>query len=616
MFVRRYLRECYLKRNSLGDMMPWSFKLFGIGTGSGDFSLIKRIVNEHASRHWPGYALAISMMFLVSGCNAMAAYLIGNIVNATFLKHEFSAIALLSLVWCGLFAVRGLATYGQDVFIARAANRITAETQSKLFERLLNQGVNHFADRHSTDVMTNAVLGAAAISNTLNQIVLALGRDTFQIVSLIAVMVWKDPVMAAIGLAIMPPALIGVEKLVARARSPSAAKYAGSGQMLTTMQEVVQGFKIIKAFNVENAFRQRVDVNISNLERSANKLAQVANWSSPLVEAFGGIAVGIACLYCGHKVLNSGGTPGEFVSFMLAFILTFDPARRLARLIIDLASNLVMARSLYEFFDAPATELDDSHKTAIKSGPGRIEFCNVNFEYQLGAHVLRNLSFVAEPGTLTALVGPSGGGKTTIFNLLLRFYDVHEGMISIDGQNTDGVARMSLRAQIGYVGQDVYLFHGTIRENLLIGKPGATDDELTTACKAAYAHDFISLLPGGYDSQVGELGSKLSAGQRQRIAIARAFVKNAPIVLLDEPTASLDSESEHYVQEAIRKLCQGKTTLAIAHRLNTIRDADRIHVIERGTVVESGKHERLLAQNGRYATFFRLQFPQKCVERS
>jgi ATP-binding cassette, subfamily B, bacterial MsbA len=589
-------------------MMYWLLGLFGIGAENGDFPLIKRIVRDHAGRHWPGYALAISMMFLVAGCNATAAYLIGNIVNATFLKQEFAAIVLLSLIWCALFATRGFATYGQDVFIARVANKITAETQRKLADNLLKQGVSYFADRHSTDVMTNAVWGSNAIANSLNQIVLAFGRDAFQIVSLVAVMIWTDPVMAAFGLSIMPPALIGVERLVARARALSATRYAGSGQMLSTMQEVGQGFKIIKAFNVETAFSERIDGNIKHLERSANKLAQVANWSSPLVEAFGGIAVGMACLYCGHKVLNAGGAPGEFVSFMLAFILTFDPARRLARLKVDLANNLVMARSLYGFFDGPATEPDDSHKAEIKSGPGRIEFRDVNFEYQPGVPVLHNLSFVAEPGTLTALVGPSGAGKTTILNLLLRFYDAQSGAVYVDGQNICDVKRRSLRAHISYVGQDVYLFAGTIRENLLIGKPEATHDEVAAASRAAYAHDFISSFPDGYDSQVGELGSKLSSGQRQRLAIARAFLKNAPIVLLDEPTGSLDSESERHVQEAIRTLCEGKTTLAIAHRLNTITDADRIFVIERGTVIESGRHERLLEQNGRYATFFRFQF--------
>ena len=586
-----------------------SIKFSGVETDSDDFSLVKRIVKDNASRHWSGYAAAILMMVLVAGCTAMAAYLIGNIVNATFLKQDFSAIALLSLFWCFLFAGRGLATYGQDVFIARAANGITAETQRKLFEKLLKQGVNYYSDRHSTEFMANAVLGAAAISNILNQVVLTIGRDLFQIASLIGVMVWQDPVMAFVGLAVMPPAFIGVAKLVARAREIAATRFAGAGQMLSTMQEVVQGYRIIKAFNVENAFRERIDANISSLERASNKLAQVSNWSSPLVEAFGGVAVGIACLYCGYKVVHAGGAPGEFVSFMLAFILTFEPARRLARVKIDLASNLVGARSLYRIFDTPPTEADDSDKPELVSSAGRIEFSGVNFSYQDGFPVLRNFSFAAEPGKLTALVGPSGGGKTTIFNLLLRFYDVQDGIISVDGQNIDSVSRRSLRAHIGYVGQDVYLFHGTVRDNLMIGKPGAKDEELVAACKAAYAHDFILLLPQGYDTQVGELGSKLSAGQRQRIAIARALIKNAPFVLLDEPTAALDSESEHYVQEAIRKLCIGKTTLAIAHRLNTIRDADCIHVIESGTVIEAGKHEQLLAQNGRYATFFQLQFP-------
>ena len=241
----------------------------------------------------------------------------------------------------------------------------------------------------------------------------------------------------------------------------------------------------------------------------------------------------------------------------------------------------------------------------------RLEFNDVRFAYRSDEAVLRGISFVAEPGKLTALVGPSGSGKTTIVNLILRFYDVERGKIAVDGQDIRQVSRHSLRRHLAYVGQDVFLFRGTIRDNIAFGKPDATEEEIVAAAKGAYAHDFITTFPRGYDTPVGEHGLQLSGGQRQRVAIARALIKDAPIILLDEATAALDSESELQVREAMEHLCQGRTTVAIAHRLHTVSHADRIYVIEDGEVVESGRHEELLRKNGRYASFYRLQLKQQ-----
>ncbi len=296
-------------------------------------------------------------------------------------------------------------------------------------------------------------------------------------------------------------------------------------------------------------------------------------------------------------------------------MLAYEPAKRLARLNIDLNSGLVGVRILFEIIDTPPSEPREDGKPALALTDARVEFDNVHFAYRPGEPVIRGLSFVAEPGKVTALVGPSGGGKSTIFNLLLRFYEVGSGKIVIDGQNIAAVSRNSLRQQIAYVGQDVYLFHGSIRDNIAIGKPGADEAEIIAASKAAHAHEFISAFPGGYDAPVGERGTQLSGGERQRIAIARALIKNAPIILLDEPTASLDSESERLVQDAIAHLCQGRTTIVIAHRLHTIAHADRILVIENGTISEAGRHEELLRKGGRYAAFYRLQFKDEPGER-
>jgi ATP-binding cassette subfamily B protein len=329
------------------------------------------------------------------------------------------------------------------------------------------------------------------------------------------------------------------------------------------------------------------------------------------METLGGCAIAIAITYGGYRVIETGATPGQFFSFITAFLLAYEPAKRLARLNIELNSALVGVRILFEIIDSPPSEPSDDSKPALQIKVARLEFKDVQFAYRGEESVLRGMSFVAEPGKMTALVGPSGGGKSTVFNLLLRFYEAERGNIIIDEQDIAQISRRSLRQHVAYVGQDVFLFRGTIRENIEFGKPGASEDEIVAAAKAAYAHDFIMSFPRGYETPVGEHGLQLSGGQRQRVAIARALIKNAPIILLDEATAALDSESELQVREAMEHLCLGRTTLAIAHRLHTVSHADRIYVVEDGRAVESGRHEELLRKGGRYASFYRLQLKEQ-----
>jgi ATP-binding cassette subfamily B protein len=325
------------------------------------------------------------------------------------------------------------------------------------------------------------------------------------------------------------------------------------------------------------------------------------------MEVLGGFAVAGALIYGGYRVIDTGATPGQFFSFLAAFMLAYEPAKRLARLNMDLSSALVGVRILFEIIDSPPAEPNDDDKPELKITAARVEFNTVRFSYRPDEPVIRGMSFTAEPGRMTALVGPSGGGKSTLFDLILRFYQTASGTIEIDGQDIAGLSRRSLRRQIAYVGQDVFLFHGSIRENIAIGKPDASEEEIVAAAKAAHAHEFVGRFPAGYDTPVGERGAQLSGGERQRIAIARALIKDARIILLDEATASLDSESERLVQDAMGVLCEGRTTIAIAHRLHTITHADRIVVVENGAIVESGRHDELLRKSGRYAAYYRLQ---------
>jgi ATP-binding cassette subfamily B protein len=388
-------------------------------------------------------------------------------------------------------------------------------------------------------------------------------------------------------------------------------QFTGGTTIIETVQETLQSIRMVKAFSLESEMRRRLGASVSEVENESNKMARVANRASPLMEVLGGIAIALASIYGGYRVIYTGATPGEFVSFLAAFLLAFEPAKRLARLNVDLSNNLVGVRVLYEVIDSPAGEPDDSAMPSLALTNSRGEFNDVIFAYYPSTPVMRGMSFVAERGKVTALVGPSGGGKSTVLNLLLRFYDVDGGKISIDDQNIAKVSRGSLRSEIAYVGQIVHLFRGTIRDNIAFRKFCTGEAEIVSAARAAHAHDFILSFPAGYDTPVGEHGLQLSGGQRQRVSIARALIKDAPIILLDEATASLDSESELQVQEALAQLCKGRTTIVVAHRLSTIMHADRILVVENGAVVESGRHDELLRKGGRYASFYRLQLKEQ-----
>jgi len=569
--------------------------------------LIRRLVMEQGAVYWRRYLVAFILMAIAAGATALSAYLLGEVINKAYVERNVRDIAILSIATIVIFTMKGAATYGQTVILSQISNAILANNQRRLFAKLMRESVGFFSDRHSSEFLARLAAGATSVTQVLSLLINAVGRDLLSLIALVAVMVIQDPFMALFGFLIAPPALLVIRKLVRRIKGLAHKQFTGNADIMETMQESLQGIRTVKAFTLEDTMRERIDANITGVQATADKMAKVSNRSSPLMETLGGVAIASCLMYAGYRVVETGATPGQFFSFLTAFLLAYEPAKRLARLNIELNSSLVGARMLLEIVDSPASEPDDSDKPALALSVARVELRDVGFAYRAGDPVLRDMSFVAEPGKVTALVGPSGGGKSTVLSLLLRFYELQSGTILIDGQSIAEVSRQSLRAQTAYVGQDVYLFRDSIRANIAFGKPNASEAEIVAAAKAAYAHDFIMSFPQGYDTPVGEHGTQLSGGQRQRIAIARALVKNAPIILLDEATAALDSESERLVQGAIDHLCQNRTTIVIAHRLHTITHADAILVVEGGQIVERGRHDDLLRRGGRYASFFRLQ---------
>jgi ATP-binding cassette, subfamily B, bacterial MsbA len=571
-------------------------------------AVILRLLADHGRQHVGAYALAALLMAVAAGATALSAFLLKPVLDHMVEANGLRELELLSLSIAGLFLVRGLATYCYLVLLARTGNRVVADVQAQLFDHLLMQDMSYFQDRHSGEFMARLAIAAAGIRDTLQLLIVSAGRDILTLGGLLVVMFVQDSRMSVIAIVLMPIGAYGLSRLIKTVRMLARRSFDGSAQILEIMQEAVQGLRIVKSFNLEEVMRARMRASVAHVEQSANRMAASMAIASPLADFFGGLAIAIVIFYGGWRVSIAHADAGSFFSFLAALLMAYEPAKRLARLNLEVQNGLVGAKLVYEILDRPAAEKPGEALPLLKVAQGRIVFEDVSFSYRANETVLDALSLVGEPGRTTALVGPSGGGKSTILALLQRFYDPAQGRIAIDGADISKVDISSLRDAIAFVSQDVFLFRASIAENIGLGRPGATHAEIAAAARKAHAHDFIMTLSAGYETSVGEQGMQLSAGQRQRIAIARAILKDAPILLLDEPTAALDPESEQAIQIALDGLRKGRTTIVIAHRLQTIVGADRIYMIEAGRAIEAGSHFELLAQGGKYHTFFRMQF--------
>ncbi len=580
------------------------------------FALVRRLLAEHAKAHLPSYGLAFVLMAVSAGANVLSVSLLKPLVNGMTSLNvaepgAFKGLRILALTVAVLAITRGLATCGQLILMSRVGNRIVATLQIRVYDHLLHQPVSFFSDRHSSELMAKLALAANGVRDTVQLVVTSVGRDALTVAGLLAVMVYDDPIMALIAVSLMPIGAVLLGRLMKGIRRFARRSFDGSARIMGHMGETVQGIRIIKSFNLEGVMRGRMGEAVSDVEQAANRMARGIAMASPVSETLGGVVIALVILYGSWKVAVAHSDPGSFFAFIGALLSAYEPAKRLGRLNLDLQNGLVGARLVYDLLDEPLPDAADAAKPSLPSGPRRITLEDVRFSYRPGEPVLAGLDLVAEPDTTTALVGPSGGGKSTIISLVQRFYEPQAGVVRIDGQDVAAVNMESLRGTIAFVAQDVFLFRGTIRDNIALGKTGATQDEIETAARKAHAHDFISGFEHGYETSVGEQGAKLSGGQRQRIAIARAFLKKASIILLDEPTAALDSESEREVQKALADLRVGRTTIVVAHRLQTIVDADRICVIENGRAVEFGTHDDLIARRGSYHNFFATQFGER-----
>lgn len=572
------------------------------------FDLLKRLVGEHGREYAPQYAVVIVCMMLVAGATSLSAYVLKYVIDTIFVHQERGALLVITFGIVALFVVKGLAAYFSEVLLGVIGNRIVAQTQKRMFDHLLKVDLAYFQENPSSNLVTRLTYNANSVREMLNMVSLNIGRDLFTIIGLICTMIVLDPALAAIALLGGPIAAISSRKMVARVKKAAKSEVHSMSGIIQVARELSQGSQVVKSFQLENKMRSRMFDAIDAVQRLANKILRIQATVNPLMETVGGIAVASVILYAGWRNLYHGESPGQFFAFITALLMCADPARRISRVQLQLATAAVGVRLMYELIDTPAKEQEPPGKPELKVNGGEIVFSDVNFRYVPQKPVIEGLSLVVPAGKVTALVGHSGGGKSTIFALLQRLRVPSSGVIEIDGQSISDSSLVSLRRNIAVVGQDAFLFEGSILENIRAGQETASDEKCIEAAKSANAHDFISGLPRGYATPVGELGVQLSGGQRQRVTLARAYLKNAPIILLDEPTSALDSETEEVIQRELRLLTKEKTTLVIAHRLSTILHADLIHVIEGGRVVESGTHEQLLALGGAYSRQFKLQF--------
>ncbi|WP_279479427.1 ABC transporter ATP-binding protein [Aureimonas sp. SK2] len=570
--------------------------------------LLKRIFAENGREHIRGYAFASVCLVLVALSTAFLAWIMRDVIDEIFVEGNRAVLFSLPFAVFVSFLVRGLASYGQGVVLARIGNDIVARYQRRLFAHLTELSVDFYGENRSAQLAARINQNVTGVRETLNLTVTSIARDLLTLIFLIGAMFWQDWVLSLIALTAGPPIAIMIAGLSRKLRRATRQSVDLNSRVLGSMQETAQGIQVVKAFTMEELLRERTDGLIRQAEERSNRIAVITERSGPVTETVAGLAVAAVIAWSGYRSIVYGYSPGAMFAFITALLLAYDPARRLARLQVQLEKALVNARMIYEILDEPPRQQDATDAKALVVSRGEVVFEDVRFAYAGGEDVIRGLSFTAPAGRTTALVGASGGGKSTVLALLERFYDPVSGRILIDGQDIRAVTKRSLRTQISYVPQQPVLFEGTIRDNIRFGRPEADDAAVEAAARRAQAEEFILAQPLGYETPVGESGATLSGGQRQRLSIARALLRDAPILVLDEATSALDSRSEVLVQRALEEAMKGRTVLVVAHRLSTIVGADQILVVDRGRVVEGGSHAELIRrEGGLYARFHALQ---------
>ena len=580
------------------------------------FNVIKRI--------WTNYASGSMKLLLIAlFCNAIVALttpalpeLIRRVIDDIFVNSNREMLTILPLIAILIMFIRALGTYGANVAINYIGQKIIGLLQKDLYKAILNSDMSYINSIHSARFISSFTADTTKLRETMSSVVVNLSRNILMVLGLIGYLFYVDPTLATIFFLVLPPAAIGLRMLGKRLRKAIRMSLEEIGTLSALVSETLKGMRIIRAFGKERIHSEKASSIIDNVVSLSMKGVKARSASAPIMEMVTGFAIAGIIYYAGSKSLDGFMSVGSFMAFTTAAGLLYDPLKAVANLQAMLQEGVAASQRLFPILDNKPKIISPDKPIEIKKFKGSLKFSKVNFSYNNDRKdkILKEISLEIKPGQTAALVGPSGAGKSSLLNLVPRFYDVHSGSVLLDDYDLRNLSLSNVRSASSLVSQDALIFDISIKENIIFGCDGISDEIFLKVCKDSLVDDFVKDLPDKYLTLVGESGVRLSGGQKQRIAIARAMIKDAPILLLDEATSSLDSESEKKVQEALDKLMRDKTALIVAHRLSTIKNVDVIYVIDNGAIVEQGTHKELVDKNGLYAFLFKTQFLGDKVE--
>ena len=564
--------------------------------------LYKRLY-PYVRPYWKKFFLAVACSVPVSLCSAGVAYLVKPALDDVFLKKDMQMLIYIPLAIISLYAIKGFFEYGLNYFLASIGQYITNDIRNKLYRHLQTLSLSFFHKNQTGAVIARVTNDVTVLSGALNEGVVEIFQSMISAIGLMSVLFKTDSKLTIIAFLILPWMVLPIIRYGRKSRKFTTKSQEKVGMISTFIHEAISGSRIVKAFCMEEYENRRFAQENRRLMNLRIKRMRIRSISGPLTEFIGGCAVAAIMMYGGYKVINGVLTVGTFFSFTTALLMMYGPARNISTAVQDIQEGLAGAKRVFEVLDTQPDIMQREDAAELPAVKGEVVFDNVSFSYG-DEFVLHDICLHVQPGEAVALVGMTGCGKSTMVNLIPRFYDPTAGVVSIDGCDVRGVTFQSLRSQISLVSQNPDLFNDTVYNNIAYGDPSLSRDDVIRAAQAACADEFIREIPEGYDAVIGERGQKISGGQRQRIAIARAILKNAPILILDEATSSLDSQIEEEIQHSLETLIKTRTTFIISHRLSTIRNADRIIVLAAGRIVEEGSHDDLLQRGGEYTKLY------------
>ncbi len=569
--------------------------------------LVKRIFKTQVKRYIPEISLTFIFIIITSITTAATAWLLDPAIKEIFEKKNAGMLYIIPLLIVITFIIKAFAIYGTRIVTIKVGIKIIKNIQILMAKKFLLSDISHITKKHSGKYLSNFTNDTGMLYAVLTGVVVTLFKETFTLIALIALMFYQDWQLSLLAIIMIPIAALSSKNIGKKMGKKVNISLEASDKLMKFLSEMIKGSWLIKIYQKEEEELKRISMVIDEKFKAVRKVEQTRLGSGPIMEVISAIAIAVVVFFAGFRSMQGAITLGEFVSFLAALMLAYQPVRALAGINIGIQEGIAAAKRIYEIIDQKNEIYNDENAPSLKLKNASIEFKNISFSYPDGTQALKNLSTRIEGGTKVGLVGISGSGKTTFLNLIPRFFNLKNGSILIDNQNISDINLNSLRKEISLVSQDVILFDDTIKANILYGNAFASNEEIIEACRFAAAQDFVEKLPNKYETIIGENGIKLSGGQKQRLSIARAILKNSSIILLDEATSSLDSESESVIQKAIENLTKNKTTIIIAHRLSTVMNCDKILVFENGKIIEEGKHEFLVNNSLTYKKLYEKQ---------